>query len=185
MSKSITEEWRDVKGYEGIYQVSNFGSVKSLDRVIIQRKSKNGTQKRRIKGKILTPTDNGNGYKLVGLRRECNGRYVKNNHYVHRIVAESFIGHIPSGMVINHIDYNRSNNRVSNLEIVTQSENVSHSSNRMRLPKSKCKPSNTGEKYICFKGRSYIVCINRLHIYKSFKSLDSAVSYRNEVLNNV
>lgn len=125
--KRLKEEWRDIREYEGLYQVSSLGNVRSLDRIITQSDTQWGKPiKRRIKGQRLTPTDNGRGYKIVGLRREYDGVYVKRNHYVHRLVAEAFLGRVNQDEVINHIDYNTSNNEVSNLQITTQAENIKY-----------------------------------------------------------
>ena len=182
--KRLEEEWRDILGYEGLYQVSNLGNVRSLDRIITQNNTQWGkSMERRIKGQLLTPTDNGNGYKIVGLRREYNGLYVKKNHYVHRLVAEAFLGCVGQDKVINHIDYDTSNNKASNLEITTQAKNIKYSAKHMRKPKTKCKKTNTGEKYIHRqKNGMYRVCIKSLEICKTFESLNCAITYRNEVL---
>ena len=133
----------------------------------------------------MSVTDNGKGYKIVGLRRVHNGRSTRRNHYVHRLVAEAFLRPISKKEVVNHIDYDTSNNQVSNLDIVTQCENVRYSSQHMRIPKKACRVSNTGEKYIRFKGGKYVLCIRNIKMTKTFKNLNDAVAYRNEVMNNV
>ena len=116
------EIWKPIKGYEGVYLVSNTGRVKSVSRLV--RTTPNGLEaKRTTKGKELHATDNGSGYKIVSL---CNNG-IRKNHYVHRLVAEAFIGIVPEGFVINHKDHNRGNNNVDNLEIVTQADNVKYS----------------------------------------------------------
>ena len=83
----MIEIWKDIKDYEGLYQVSNLGRVRSLDRVVLQ---KNGFLKT-IKGKILSPNKCGSlkygGYLFIGLSKES----VVKRKYIHRLVAEAFI----------------------------------------------------------------------------------------------
>ena len=116
----MEEIWRDVKGFEGLYQVSNLGNVKSVEREIISEKRTNQKWTERK----LKPCDNGRGYLVVHLRN--NGkRYVR---YVHRLVIESFVGEIGDND-INHKDFNRKNNCLNNLEILTRKENINYSKN--------------------------------------------------------
>lgn len=113
----MKEEWRPVIGYEGIYEVSSFGRIKSVERDI---QKGNVVQHRREK--IKSQRKNADGYVEVKLSK-CG---VDKIHRVHRIVAESFLGQNDVGEV-NHIDLNRSNNHVENLEWCTHRENISHS----------------------------------------------------------
>lgn len=110
------ETWKDIKGYEGIYQVSDLGRVKSLDR-IIERKNGNGSFFK--KGQIQKLQDNGNGYKYKQLKH--NGK--SNNFYIHKLVMETFVGQRPNEMVICHKDGDKSNNRLDNLRYDTATEN--------------------------------------------------------------
>lgn len=179
----MAEEWRSVKDYEGKYEVSDKGNVRSVDREILQPNSKNGKPKvRKIKGKMLCPTDNGSGYLIVGLGKKSGGK----NHYVHRLVAEAFIGDIPEGMAINHKDYNRQNNSVENLEICTVRENIMHSLPRMKHQRENCKPTSTGEKYITQRNNRFRVQlrINGETMEKNFKTIEDAVLWRNEMVKN-
>lgn len=104
------EIWKDVIGYEGLYQVSNLGNIKSL-----------GNDKTK-KEKILKQRLGTKNYFMVGLTKDKK-QITKN---VHQLVAESFLNHKPSGLkfVVNHIDFNTKNNNLSNLEIITQRENT-------------------------------------------------------------
>jgi len=112
------EIWKDIKDYEGIYQVSNFGRVKSLKRTISHWRGGNSVIKERILKGIISD------YLVVVLYKEGKQKTKK----IHKLVAESFLNHKPCGMnlVVNHIDFNKLNNNVSNLEIVTNRENCNH-----------------------------------------------------------
>lgn len=153
--KSI-ERWKDIKGFEGRYQISTLGNVKSLPRVVTQEHTQhNHSVDRKIKGGIVKASDNGHGYKIV-LLPLLNQNGKRKRFYVHRLVADHFIGPVPKGSVINHIDYNKANNRVENLEIVTQSENVRHSAINMKKP-SLHSYSRTGEKHIYIRKKRYSI----------------------------
>ena len=108
------EVWIDIKGYEGLYQISNYGRVKSLQRVTVDGKH--------IKEKLLKSGLNKPNYKFVILRK--NG--VSYNNMIHRLVAEHFISNPNNLREVNHIDGNKHNNHISNLEWVSSSENRQH-----------------------------------------------------------
>lgn len=114
----MKEIWKDIPNYEGYYQVSNFGNVKSLPREV--RHPKGGITK--LKGKTLALCIGSMGYYIVILRIKGN----KKTKRVHQLVAEAFLGHKPCGYtkVVNHIDFNPLNNHVNNLEIITQRKNT-------------------------------------------------------------
>lgn len=114
----MTEEWRSVSGYEGLYEVSNLGRVRSLDRLV-----QKGEVAYKRKGRILKQTPvKKSKYLHVYLFK--NG--VKKAYQVHRLVAYAFIPQVEGKNVINHKDGNGLNNAVDNLEWCTQSENVVH-----------------------------------------------------------
>ena len=110
----MQEVWKDIKDYEGCYQVSNFGRVRSLDRL-----DRNGFKRN---GVIKKPQDNGNGYQYVQLKKDAK----RKNFYIHRLVATYFINEIADKDFVNHKDGNKKNNMVDNLEWCTQSENMKH-----------------------------------------------------------
>lgn len=112
-SELIKEEWRDVIGYEGLYQVSSFGRVRGVDRIT--------PKGHKWKGKILSPKDH-NGYKSVTLSK--NGR--KKFYFVHRLVADAFIPNKLNYPIINHKDENPSNNCPDNLEWCTYKYNTNY-----------------------------------------------------------
>lgn len=166
----MTEEWKPISGYDGMYLVSNYGQVKSVV-------FRNGTT-RRQQDRMMTPTDNGYGYKIVGLR---NGTK-KKNHYVHRLVAEAFIPNPYGYPVVDHIDHNRENNRVDNLQWCTQKENVHRSIELMSKPRTVA-TTNTGQKYISRTANGkYKLSLPWLRIWKEFKLLDDAIAARDIAL---
>jgi hypothetical protein len=116
---------RDVRGYEGVYSVDENGNVYSHDRVTERRHKKNdGTiviSEMKIRGKKIRLYKAKNGYYVVNLHK--NGQ---KQVYVHSLVADAFIGKRPSGFTINHIDGNKLNNSVNNLEYCTYKENNYH-----------------------------------------------------------
>lgn len=111
----LLETWKDVKGYEGLYQVSNFGRARSLDTI--------GDNGRVYKGIIKTLSDNGKGYLYVKLKVKG----VQKAAYIHRLVAEAFIPNPENKPEVNHKDGDKSNNFPTNLEWNTKLENVRHS----------------------------------------------------------
>lgn len=106
------EIWKDVKNYEGFYQVSDIGSIKSILRIIT---ASNG-QKRRFKGRVIKPGLNSGGYYGVTLCKNGKPYY----SLVHTLVAIAFKGHKPNGFeaIITHKDGDKLNNKVDNLEII-------------------------------------------------------------------
>lgn len=113
----MKEIWKDIKGYEGLYQISSFGNVKSLDRYII---NKNG-DKQFFSKKYLTQGFS-NGYLKVILSKNNKQKTFR----VHILVAKAFIPNHKNKLEVNHIDGNKSNNRIDNLEWNTRSENELH-----------------------------------------------------------
>lgn len=122
------EEWRDVKGYEGVYQVSNLGNIKRLERISnfnSINQYKEYKVNRNIKERIKKVTKNQCGYYQTVLYKEGK----KKNALVHRIVAEAFLPNIENKRTVNHIDGNKLNNNVNNLEWATYSEQLIHLNN--------------------------------------------------------
>lgn len=118
------EVWKDVLEYEGFYQVSNYGNVRSVERVI-RHNSKDGKHAlRKLRSKLIRKELNCNGYYIVGLHK--NGTHVKRT--IHRLVAIAFIPNPDGKETVNHKDGDRANNNMENLEWCSQSENIIHAS---------------------------------------------------------
>lgn len=116
------EIWKDIKGYEGSYQVSNLGNIKSLDREVFQ-KNKNGNIQRHVyRGKLLKKQVQRNGYEVVNLYKQMK----MSKKLVHRLVATEFIENKNGYGYINHKDNNKRNNNVSNLEFCSQKDNIKY-----------------------------------------------------------
>jgi len=126
------EIWKDIKGYEGLYQVSNMGRVKSLERTVTR---KNG-RKLPVKERILQPTKNFNGYLLVNLY-DTSSKLKRIS--IHRLVCEAFHENPKNKPCVNHIDENKTNNTVCNLEWCTYEENLKHGTRPTRIAKANIK----------------------------------------------
>lgn len=113
----MEEVWKDIQGFEGIYQVSNKGRVRSLDRYVECADSF-----RHYKGKIMKQDKKKNGYMQICLRRQK----IQKQALVHRLVANAFIPNTDNLPDVNHKDENKENNSVENLEWCTQAYNNSY-----------------------------------------------------------
>jgi|SaaInlV_125m_DNA_1040241.scaffolds.fasta_scaffold09865_9 hypothetical protein len=115
------EEFRDIPGYEGLYQVSNIGNVKSLTRTIIM-----GGVKRLRKGRIMKSSLIGPGrkpYSGIGLHKNNK----RKSFSIHQLVAMAFLNHIPNGhvgLIVDHINNDCTDNRLENLQLISNRENV-------------------------------------------------------------
>ena len=143
MSKNI-EIWKPVVGYEGLYEVSSYGRVRSLDRatsyISRTQEGKEYTTTHTLKGKLMKQRVNQNGYKEIAL---CVGGKSK-KYMVHRLVAEAFLDNPNNYPIINHKDENKQNNIIwinknglidykkSNLEWCTQKYNINYGSGNIR-----------------------------------------------------
>lgn len=155
----MKEIWKDIPNYEGLYQVSNLGNVKSV-------KNK----------KKMSLIDHGNEYLYVTFSKDGK----RKNFYVHRLVSQAFIKDYDESKVTNHKDYNRKNNRVDNLECVSQKDNIRYSlKNRKKFLTFK---TNTGEHHISKRGNIYRVTISKKE-YSGCKTLIDAIKLRDKLIN--
>ena len=111
------EIWKDIKGYEGIYQISNFGRVWSLERRVNTWNGYKTIEEKEIKPSVCT-----NGYIKVVLYKDNT----RKNFLLHRLVAEHFLERVKGKEQVNHKDENKANNRADNLEWCTPKENVNY-----------------------------------------------------------
>lgn len=123
----MEEVWKDVVGYEGLYKVSNLGRIKSLPK----RKFTPSASFFAVE-RICIPREYKGGYLRVSLSKNKKQKLV----FVHRIVAEAFLG-VRSDLTVNHKDENKKNNRVDNLEYMTRAENVRYGTGVKRAAKSR------------------------------------------------
>lgn len=113
------EIWKDIPQFEGIYQISNLGKVRSLDRVLTEI---TGITRKR-KGSTISPGNNGAGYLFVNLWKNNK----QHRFYVHRLVGKLYCNSYTNDCVINHLDGIKRNNAWYNLECTTASNNMKHS----------------------------------------------------------
>ena len=118
MNSSIDEKWVAVSGFEGMYEVSNLGRVRAVERTILQANGRYRT----FPEKIKVPNDNGTGYKCVNLfkNQKCK------RFYIHRLVATHFMDNPLNLPQVNHLSGDKTDNSISNLEWCTASENCVH-----------------------------------------------------------
>lgn len=118
MENLSNEIWKDIIEYKGLYQISNYGRVKALEKIVITEMCSYLR-----KEKILKPRKNRDGYMYINLRIFKNPK----SYMVHRLVANAFLPKIRNKNIVNHIDFIKHNNIANNLEWCNQKENVRHS----------------------------------------------------------
>lgn len=169
-------KWKDVKGFEGLYMVSENGNVKSVERVSENTGSYSG--KVTVKEKILKQTINRLGYHVLTLFKDGDRHF----RIVHRLVAESFLDNPNNYKEVNHKDLNKSNNNVLNLEWCNRKYNVNHSFNS-RITTSKYKGVSFQKERNMWI--SYVDINKKRTILGRFKTEEEANSARIEYINNL
>lgn len=115
----MTEIWKDIEGYDGKYQVSNLGRIRSVDHYIYVDKRNGTTYRKKVAGRILKTSKVASGYLATSLG-------VNNSIRVHRVVAKAFVPGFFEGADVNHKDENKQNNKQDNLEWVTHKDNCNY-----------------------------------------------------------
>lgn len=158
----MLEIWKDIKEYEGLYQVSNLGRIRSLDKY---RKGKNNT-KVFVKGRILKQNKDKDGYLQVNLSKNNKQKTFKS----HRLVAMAFLINKNNLPQVNHKDENRQNNCVSNLEWCTEKYNCRYSHCKKIICLTTGKIFNSiveGGEYYNINSKRIVDCLKgRLKTYK-------------------
>jgi hypothetical protein len=162
--------WKDIEGYEGIYQISNTGIVKNIKTDHIMKPNKL------------------QGYYVIQL----SNKNKRHTFQIHRLIAKAFIPNPNNYPFINHINEDRTDNRIENLEWCTQNMNVEHSRRKMYHPvdfsiqnttkyiyKKKYSTTHKGKKYTY---SFYRVNIPRIKIDKVFSNIYKAIAFRNECI---
>ena len=132
----MKEVWKDIKGYEGLYKISNYGRIKSLERIIPTKINNNDFKLKREK--ILSPSKSKNGYLRICLFKNGN----KKTYSIHRLVAQAFIPNPNNLPEVNHKDESKENNRVDNLEWCNNIYNQNYGTRKERISKNKSKKVN-------------------------------------------
>ena len=133
----MNEIWKDIEGYEGLYQVSNLGRVRSLGRDIVRRTRYGTMAPYHINGRVLKPLHSQGDYCYVHLFDKDG---TSTNHKVHRLVAMAFVPNPDNLNEVNHIDEDKDNNRADNLEWCKHVDNCNHGTRNERSKTKRSKP---------------------------------------------
>lgn len=136
----MEEIWKPVKGYEGIYEVSSLGRVRSLDRIVPALCRQTGTiVDYHRKGRILRqrPIHNGGGYLVITI---TDNERKPHTQLVHRLVAQAFVPGYREGLDVNHKDEDKTNNRADNLEWCNRQYNINYGTGKWRRRKFNARP---------------------------------------------
>lgn len=169
------EEWKDIAGYEGLYQISSLGRVKSLERLRVGTNPYAAGYSRCYKERLLKVLTGRNNYLSVNLYNEG----VSKTYDIHRLVALTFIPLVENKPEIDHINQNKYDNRLENLRWATRSE--------QNINRNVPLPKKSGEKHITWDTRDerFTIKIKREGKYiinKGFKLLEEAVAARDAFL---
>ena len=151
--------YKPITGYEKLYEISNLGTVRSLDRYNIDKNGK----KKFYPGKVLkfdiTEKNHTNYYRVTLCKNNKTSRYL-----VHRLVAQMFIPNLNNKPHVNHIDNNGTNNTTTNLEWCTHSENMAHAQQQGRLFNAQSKGGKTISKEIATRVQNKIDCLENSQV---------------------
>lgn len=165
----MLEIWKDIKDYEGLYQISNFGNIKRLEHIVFRKNPKNNKIKTgyKYKERLLSLKNDKDGYKIIVL---CKDNKVK-NFRIHRLVAKTFISNPNNFKIVNHIDAIKSNNHFTNLEWCTIKYNTNYGDSLYKRAVTQGKPIyyQKDDKIICYYSIGYAAkCnnVNTSYIYR-------------------
>jgi len=151
----MAEIWKSIPGYEGYYEASPSGLIRSISRQYVNNRGAT----RMVEGRVLSPTTSRSGYQLVALYKNKK----RKDLLVHRLVAETFLNNPTNKKEVNHIDGDKKNNKIGNLEWCTQSENLKH---RYRV--LGCAPCDGGQS-------KPVRCIETGEVYASGRAAARAI----------
>ena len=168
------EIWKDIEGFIGYYKISNFGNIKSVKRIV----NYSDNRLRVYDSAIIKSHICGRGYNVIRLTKDKS----KKTFYIHQLVAMAFLNHIPCGskIVVNHKDFNKLNNHIDNLELVTNRVN----SNKKHLESSS---QYTG---VCWhkinkRWTAQLTIKSKYKYLGSFKTeLEASICYENYLIKN-
>lgn len=160
----LSEKWKDIIGYEGIYEISNMGRVKSLG-------FKRNEFSRYKKG-LLQPYTNKYGYRTIKL---TNKDGVKKTYFVHQLVAKHFIPNHKNKPYVDHISTNRADNRYFNLRWTTQQENMNNDKTKENLSKTSIRP-------VIVLNRNGKIISNGLGVEETAKKIGVSISFLTKLL---
>lgn len=166
------EVWKDIKDFEGLYQVSNLGNIKRLERDIIDFRG----VKQHFKESILSPSINKYGYLQTTLRKNRTKHTVK----VHKLVALMFVDNPNNYVIIDHIDGNKTNNVAKNLRWVTNSENVLNPNTYSKFKENVTIVRKNEGVCVCKLDDNYKV----LEIFNSFEDAAKNVNCSSQLIKN-
>lgn len=171
----MEEEFRDIKGFEGIYKLSNHGRLKSLARTV---KLSNG-KVRKLEDKILNGSQSRCKYNYLQYSLYRNN--ITTQHHAHRLVYEVFVGPIPDDKYVQHIDNNTLNNKVTNLKLVDKSVSIKRNrpSNGVKT-KAEVIDNEVVITYIA----QYFLNGELIIIHES-NNLEESIKHYNEFVNNL
>lgn len=147
----MKEIWNDIIGYEGYYQVSSIGRVRSIDRASDVEYSNRKKSNSRFKGRILRPSKNCQGYQQVILHKGSVGK----SYRINRLVAEAFIPNPYNLPIVNHKDENPRNNRIENLEWCDYKYNANYGNCRNKMSKSHMGKAKNRKPIVCIETGDY------------------------------
>lgn len=173
------EIWKDIKGYEGLYQVSNLGRIKSVDRIVIMKHYSGCNATHSYKGKILKQQKDKYGYMRVALSK--NGKIKLKQ--VHRLVAETFIPNPENKPTVNHEDGNKENNVVANLSWATHQEQTMHAFKTGLIDNSKKNYKEIGKKISISKCVPILQCDKDNNVIKKWQGI--CIAKKETGINNI